>query len=47
MQPFLSMLGTVAAAYLAVCLLLFFAQRSQIYFPVPESAAPGAERAGG
>ena len=43
MQPFLSMLSIVALGYLAVCGLLFFAQRSQIYFPVPESTAPGAE----
>ena len=28
--------------YLGLCLLLFFTQRSQIYFPVRESPAPGA-----
>jgi pimeloyl-ACP methyl ester carboxylesterase len=31
-----------AALYAALCLLLFLTQRSQIYFPVRESAAPGA-----
>ena len=29
-------------AYLALCALLYFGQRSQIYFPVPESDPPGA-----
>jgi acyl-CoA synthetase (AMP-forming)/AMP-acid ligase II len=43
MQPFLSMLSIAALGYLAVCGLPFFAQRSQIYFPVPESMASGAE----
>ena len=31
-----------AGFYAALCTLLFFAQRSMIYYPVPESAAPGA-----
>jgi pimeloyl-ACP methyl ester carboxylesterase len=31
-----------AALYAALCLLVFLTQRSQMYFPVPESAAPGA-----
>lgn len=30
------------SAYLGLCALLYFAQRSQIYFPVPESDPPGA-----
>lgn len=30
------------AAYVALCLLLFLGQRSQIYFPVPESDYPDA-----
>lgn len=28
--------------YAGLCLLMFLTQRSQIYFPVPESAVPGA-----
>jgi pimeloyl-ACP methyl ester carboxylesterase len=32
-----------ACVYLALCLLLFAIQRSQIYFPVRESRHPGAE----
>lgn len=31
-----------ASLYAGLCLLLFLTQRSQIYFPVRESAAPGA-----
>jgi uncharacterized protein len=31
-----------AALYAGLCLLLFVTQRSQIYFPVPESAVAGA-----
>src|SRR5262245_11232366 len=31
-----------AGLYAALCVLLFFVQRSMIYFPVRESAAPGA-----
>ena len=31
-----------AALYAALCLLLFLTQRSQMYFPVRESAVPGA-----
>ena len=31
-----------AGLYAALCLLMFFTQRSQIYFPVRESVAPGA-----
>jgi pimeloyl-ACP methyl ester carboxylesterase len=31
-----------AAVYAGLCVLLFLTQRSQIYFPVPESVAPGA-----
>lgn len=30
-----------AGVYLALCLLLFATQRSQIYFPVPETSRPG------
>jgi pimeloyl-ACP methyl ester carboxylesterase len=32
----------LAGQYLGLCLLLFLTQRSQMYFPVPESSAPGA-----
>jgi pimeloyl-ACP methyl ester carboxylesterase len=32
----------LAALYLGLCLLMFLTQRSQIYFPVRESAAAGA-----
>lgn len=32
-----------AGVYLALCLLLFAVQRSQIYFPVPEVDRPGVE----
>lgn len=31
-----------AGLYAGLCLLLFLTQRSQVYFPVPASAAPGA-----
>jgi fermentation-respiration switch protein FrsA (DUF1100 family) len=31
-----------AGLYAALCVLMFFTQRSQIYFPVRESAVPGA-----
>jgi fermentation-respiration switch protein FrsA (DUF1100 family) len=31
-----------AGLYAALCVLMFFTQRSQIYFPVRESAGPGA-----
>ena len=31
-----------AGLYAGLCLLLFFTQRSQVYFPVAESAVPGA-----
>jgi uncharacterized protein len=38
----LSLLLTLAALYAGLCLLLFVTQRSQMYFPVPDSDAPGA-----
>lgn len=40
-QAFLFLL-VPAGLYAALCVLMFFTQRSQIYFPVPESTAPGA-----
>jgi len=40
-QAFLFLL-VPAGLYAALCLLMFFTQRSQIYFPVRESVAPGA-----
>jgi fermentation-respiration switch protein FrsA (DUF1100 family) len=40
-QSFLFLL-VPAGLYAALCLLMFFTQRSQIYFPVRESVAPGA-----
>lgn len=39
----LSGLLFAAGVYLALCLLLFAIQRSQIYFPVPEVEQPGVE----
>lgn len=38
----LSFLLVPASLYAGLCLLLFLTQRSQIYFPVRESSAPGA-----
>jgi pimeloyl-ACP methyl ester carboxylesterase len=38
----LSILAVPLATYVGLCTLLFLVQRSQIYFPVPESSAPGA-----
>ncbi len=40
-QAFLLLL-VPAGLYAALCLLMFLTQRSQMYFPVRESAAPGA-----
>lgn len=42
MRQALSLLLVPAALYAGLCLMLFFVQRSQMYFPVPESEAPGA-----
>lgn len=36
------LLAILAALYLGVCLLLFFVQRSLIYFPQPASTVSGA-----
>lgn len=36
-------LGTLGLVYAAVCALMYFAQRSLLYFPTPESAPAGAE----
>jgi uncharacterized protein len=41
-RTLLGILVTPLAAYLGFCALLFAVQRSQIYFPVPGSDAPGA-----
>ena len=40
-QAFLFLL-VPAGLYAALCVLMFFTQRSQIYYPVRESAVPGA-----
>lgn len=40
----LSTLVTIALVYGAVCGVLFFAQRSLLYFPVPGEQPPGAQR---
>lgn len=42
MRGFLGVLALPLGMYAALCVLLYFMQRSQIYFPVPESDAPGA-----
>lgn len=43
MRTLLTVIQGLAIAYLAMCLWLYFTQRSQIYFPVPESNPPGAQ----
>lgn len=43
MRILLNFLLLPLLAYLALCLLMFFGQRSQIYFPVRESDPPGAK----
>jgi len=43
MRSLLILALLVATAYLSLCAWLFFTQRSQIYFPVPESNPPGAQ----
>lgn len=43
MRSLLVLLLYAGGAYLALCLLLFLTQRSQIYFRVPEASRPGAE----
>jgi pimeloyl-ACP methyl ester carboxylesterase len=43
MRSLLILAQLVAAAYLSLCAWLFFAQRSQIYFPVPEVNPPDAQ----
>jgi uncharacterized protein len=40
----LSTLSAIALVYLGICALLFFAQRSLLYFPVPGEQPPGAQR---
>lgn len=42
MRSLLILLLVPMLAYLALCALMFFGQRSQIYFPVRESDPPGA-----
>jgi pimeloyl-ACP methyl ester carboxylesterase len=42
LRAFLVPLLLPLALYLGICLLMFLTQRSQIYFPVRESSAPGA-----
>ena len=42
MRSLLILLLLTLLAYLALCALMFFGQRSQIYFPVRESDPPGA-----
>jgi hypothetical protein len=43
-KAMLSTLSAIALIYAGVCALLFFAQRSLLYFPVAGSAPAGAER---
>jgi pimeloyl-ACP methyl ester carboxylesterase len=43
MGTVMSFVAVVAAAYLALCALMFATQRSQIYFPTPESHHSGAQ----
>jgi pimeloyl-ACP methyl ester carboxylesterase len=43
MKLLLSMLSAIALVYAAVCALLFFAQRSLLYFPVSGPQPSGAE----
>jgi len=43
MRSVLPFVGATALAYLALCAWVFFTQRGQIYFPTPQSAAPGAQ----
>jgi hypothetical protein len=40
----LSTLSAIALVYLGICALLFFAQRSLLYFPVSGPQPPGAQR---
>ncbi|MGH8863100.1 MAG: alpha/beta hydrolase [Burkholderiales bacterium] len=43
MRSLLILALLVATAYLGLCALLYFSQRSQIYFPVREVKPPGAQ----
>lgn len=43
MRTLLTAAQGIAIAYVALCGWLYFTQRSQIYFPVPESNPPGAQ----
>jgi pimeloyl-ACP methyl ester carboxylesterase len=43
MRFLLTLAQLLATAYVSLCAWLFFAQRSQIYFPVPEVNPPGAQ----
>jgi pimeloyl-ACP methyl ester carboxylesterase len=43
LRSILPFVGAVAVAYGVLCAWVFFTQRGQIYFPMPVSAAPGAE----
>lgn len=42
MRQLLLLLLSAAGFYAGLCLLMFLTQRSQVYFPVGEAAAPGA-----
>ncbi len=42
MPVVLNILGWIALIYIAVCALLYFTQRSQLYFPTPKASLPGA-----
>ena len=43
MRTLVSLFAVVGVAYLALCAWVYATQRSQIYFPVPESHHPGAQ----
>ncbi len=43
MRTLLTIAQGIAIAYVALCAWLYFTQRSQIYFAVPESNPPGAQ----
>lgn len=43
MRTLVTLIIAAAVIVLALCAFLFFTQRSQIYFPVPETRQPGAE----
>lgn len=43
MRSLMPFLGAVAVAYGVLCAWVFFTRRGQIYFPTPDSGAPGAQ----